>query len=279
MQKYKGGDYIYKIYIDTYFLFNFWMNLWVLFLCHFFLQSRIKQGKVMVAAFLASLGEVLILCIPYGNSLVKIIGGFGGVTALVIYLLFRPVSREYFFRILLCFYLSAFVLGGALLLLESIGGRRKISMISWGILVVFLVIAVELLYLKFKVKHDFCQVVLVFSEEEKCQVTALVDSGNGLLEPISRMPVSIIEERVAEPYKSYLKKEKFRLIPFHSLGEERGMLEAYFIEKMEIRGKEGVRVIKNPVVAISKGVISANEKYQMILQPEILKYGGIEYDI
>ena len=58
-----------------------------------------------------------------------------------------------------------------------------------------------------------------------------------------------------------------------------GFILTYFIEKMEIRGKEGVRVIKNPMIAISKGVISANEKYQMILQPEILKYGGIEYDI
>ena len=152
-------------------------------------------------------------------------------------------------------------------------------MISWGILVVFLVILVEILYIKCKMKNDFCQVVLTFSEKKTCQVTALLDSGNGLIEPISKMPVSIIEERIAEPYKEYLKKEKFRMVPFHSLGEDRGMLEAYFIEKMEIRGKEGVRVIKNPIIAISKGSISANEKYQMILQPEILKYGGVEYDI
>ena len=232
-----------------------------------------------MAAFLASVAEVLILCIPYGNSLIKIAGGFGGVTVLVIYLLFRPGSREYFYRIFLCFYMAVFILGGTLLLLESVLGRKKISMISWGILVVFLVILVELLYIKLKVKNDFCQVVLTFSEERKCRITALMDSGNGLLEPISKMPVSIIEKRVAEQYKEDLKEEKFRMVPFHSLGEERGMLEAYFIEKMEIRGKEGVRVIKNPIIAISKGNISANEKYQMILQPEILKYGGIEYDI
>ena len=175
--------------------------------------------------------------------------------------------------------MAVFILGGTLLLLESVLGRKKISMISWGILVVFLVILVELLYIKLKVKNDFCQVVLTFSEERKCRITALMDSGNGLLEPISKMPVSIIEKRVAEQYKEDLKEEKFRMVPFHSLGEERGMLEAYFIEKMEIRGKEGVRVIKNPIIAISKGTISANEKYQMILQPEILKYGGMEYDI
>lgn len=255
------------------------MNLWVLFLCRFFLQSRVKNGKVILAAFLASVGEVLVLCIPYGSSWMKIMGGFGGITALVIYLLFRPASRVNFYRIFLCFYLAVFILGGALLLLESIAGGRKISMISWGILVVFLVILVELMYIKFNEKNDFCQVILTFSEERKCRITALLDSGNGLLEPISKMPVSIIEERVAGQYKKYLKKEKFRMVPFHSLGEERGMLEAYFIEKMEIRGKEGVRVIKNPIIAISKGTISANEKYQMILQPEILKYGGIEYDI
>ena len=56
-----GGDDIYQIYIDTYFLFNFWMNLWVLFLCRFLLHSKVSKKRIWVAALGASLGEVLVV--------------------------------------------------------------------------------------------------------------------------------------------------------------------------------------------------------------------------
>ena len=56
-------------------------------------------------------------------------------------------------------------------------------------------------------------------------------------------------------------------------------MEAYFIEKMEIKIEGESKIVLNPIIAISKGKISANEKYQMILHPKILKHGGIDSDI
>lgn len=232
----------------------------------------------MIAALLTAVGEVLMLCIPVGSSVAKIILGFGGITALMVYWLFRPKSRSYFYKLLIYSYLAIFILGGILILLESILGRKKISMISWGILVVFLVILIENVYIKINTKSDFYQVILTLSEKCQCQVTALVDSGNGLVEPISKMPVSIIEERVIERYKEELREEKFRLIPFHSVGRDNGILEAYFIEKIEIKHEGENRIVHQPIIAITKDTISANKNYQMILHPSILKQGGINSD-
>lgn len=264
-----GGDPIYKIYIDTYFLFNFWMNLWVLFLCRFFIQSSVKIKKVIFTALLTAMGEVFVLCIPIGSSSMKIIWGFGGITALSIYWLFKPRYWEYFYKLLMYSYLAIFLLGGILVLLESILGRKKVSMVSWGILVVFLVFLIEKVYIKINRKSDFRKVILTFSEGKCCQAIALVDSGNGLTEPISKMPVSIIEERAIEPYKELLREDKFRIVPFHSVGKENGVLEAYFIEKMEIENEGENRIIKKPVIAITKENISANGNYQMILHPKL----------
>jgi len=68
-----------------------------------------------------------------------------------------------------------------------------------------------------------------------------------------------------------LRKENFRIVPFHSVGKDRGILEAYFIEKMEIK-KEGEHiVIEKPMIAITKDNISGKKEYQMILHPALLE--------
>ena len=274
-----GGDSIYKIYIDTYFLFNFWMNLWVLFLCRFFIQSKVAPWKVMVASIATALCETFILCIPYGSGLEKIILGFGGITALCNYYLFRPKSRKYFAKLLIYSYSTMFVLGGAMIGIVSIGGRIYTSPISCGLLVVLLVFFIEMIWVKINVKNDIYQVKLTISESRKCFVTALNDSGNGLEEPISKVPVSIVEEKIIRPYKDGLKADKFRIVPFHSIGEEKGILEAYFIEKMEIMKEGDSKVIHNPLIAITQNRISAGENYQMILHPALLEQGGKNSDI
>jgi len=153
------------------------------------------------------------------------------------------------------------------------------SPISWSLMVVFLVFLIEMIFLKINVKNDIYQVILTITESRKCLVTALSDSGNGLEEPISKIPVSVVEENVIKPYKDGLKADKFRVVPFHSIGKEQGILEAYFIEKMEIIKEGENRIIHNPMIAITKDRISAGENYQMILNPALLEQGGRNNDI
>lgn len=254
------------------------MNLWVLFLCRFFLHNKVKTRRIIAASFLAALGEVVIVCIPFGTAGVKLILGFGLVTAMVVAWLFQPRSLKYYYKLLAYSYVSALLFGSAFLVLETIFGRKKISLSVWGICTVFFFVFIKKIYGKVSAKSEFGEVVLKFEREEQCTVNALVDSGNGLIEPISKNPVSLVEEKAMAPYKKYLKKENFRVVPYHSIGNAGGILEAYFIEEMEIK-KDGERiVIKNPLIAITKEVISVNERYQMILHPTILKQGGMDFD-
>lgn len=235
--------------------------------------------KVILAALATSLCEIVVLCIPYGSSTVKIIFGFGGIMALGIYALFRPKTRKYFGKLLICSYVTIFILGGAMIGIESIGGRTYMHPISWGVMVVLLVFLIEMIFLRIKVKSDIYQVILTIAGSKQCFVTALSDSGNGLEEPISRTPVSIVEEKVIRAYKDGLKADKFRIVPFHSIGKEQGVLEAYFIEKMEIIKEGENRVILNPMIAITKDGISTGGNYQMILHPALLEQGGRNNDI
>ena len=273
-----GGDSIYEIYIDTYFLFNFWMNLWVLFLCRFLVHSKVKNKRVIVAAFLASLGEVIVLCIPMGSGSVKLVLGFGGITAFIVAWLFRPGSLKSYQRLLIYSYLSALILGSVFLVMENILGKRKASLKVWMILAVCLFILVKKIYRRISGKSDFSEVVLVFSKEERCLLRALIDSGNGLIEPISGKPVCLVEERAITQYKKYLREEKLRIVPYHSVGNANGLLKAYFIEGMEIEQQGEKVIIENVLLAITNEVISVNERYQMILHPKIVNQGGLKCD-
>lgn len=154
---------------------------------------------------------------------------------------------------------------------ETFLGKTGISYTATGVLIVVLVWVVERACAKIGGEEIFQRVVLFLDSETKCEVNALKDSGNGLIDPISRCPVSIVEAQALKSYESILKPENFRAIPFHSVGKEKGVLDAYFIEKMEIKGEGEDIVVQNPIIAITKDAVSAGKEYQMILHPQILK--------
>lgn len=250
------------------------MNLWVLFLCRFFIHSRVNVQKIILVSIVTAIFEVLILCIPYGSSAVKIVFGFGGIMALGIYWLFRPKTRKFFGKLLTCAYLTMFVLGGTMNLVDSIWRGKGIPAVCWSLIVVAITVFWEVVFMKISLRSDIYPVVLTLSENKECRVIALKDSGNGLEEPISKVPVSIVEEKIIRPYKDGLREERFRLIPFHSIGKEQGIMEAYFIDKMEIIHEGENMIIYNPIIAITKDRISAGKNYQMILHPALLEQGG-----
>lgn len=167
-------------------------------------------------------------------------------------------------------YLSAIIPGGILLGIENIIGKKNLSLSLVGILVVVSVFGIEITYKKWNQKKEFYEVEIYFSSNESCLVSALFDSGNGLIEPISKMPVSVVDADIAERYKCSLKEENFRIIPFHSIGKDKGIMEAYFVEKIEIKREGENIVVEKPMIAFTKDAVSVNGKYQMILHPEII---------
>lgn len=249
------------------------MNLWVLFLCRFFLHSKVKIKKVVFAAVLAAIGECLILLVPFGNSRIKSFLGFGSVTVGVLWFLFGSVRKETFYKVVITAYMSALVLGGSLEILHNLFQWEQMSVIGLSTAVVCLYLLLKFVYQSIRAgsRQEYVEVLLTFSAGNCCQILALVDSGNNLVEPISGQPVSLVEQRVMNEYMSALTPNTFRLVPFHSVGKSDGILEAYFIDKLEMKREGEQIVVERPLIGITKEAISANEKYQMILHPALLE--------
>lgn len=113
-------------------------------------------------------------------------------------------------------------------------------------------------------RNCFCSVVIA-GDEKPIEVKALIDTGNGLEDPVSHRPVAVLDEEVWNSLKRWMKPEKYKMIPYHSIGKERGLLEGYEIDEIVVKGHTGRKQFEKVIVAVYKGKVSGKGSYQMIL--------------
>jgi stage II sporulation protein GA (sporulation sigma-E factor processing peptidase) len=112
-------------------------------------------------------------------------------------------------------------------------------------------------------------VVRLFFHGNCREFVALVDSGNRLLEPVSRKPVSVIAKKDCEGFIETVSGVLY--IPFRAVGTKQGLLPGIVLERMEIVREEEVIVIEKPIVAVTKEPLSSGGDFSLLL-PEALLY-------
>ena len=96
------------------------------------------------------------------------------------------------------------------------------------------------------------------------------DSGNSLTDPITGKAVVLLEKGIMEKYQIPIPVKGFRVIPFHSVGMDNGVLKGFVADELSVRDENGYeRCFGKTVVAIYEGKLSIKEDYQMILNPHI----------
>ena len=81
------------------------------------------------------------------------------------------------------------------------------------------------------------------------------------------------QSRVKEGGRIEFQPQKFRAIPYHSVGKQNGILKGYEMDRLMIDKDERKVIIEKPVIGISEVPVGSLETYQMILQPELLREG------
>ena len=118
---------------------------------------------------------------------------------------------------------------------------------------------------------------------KKIKVCGFADTGNFLYEPIGRMPVSVLEASVLQKYyegslKNLTEKHDgkgIRMIPYHSVGKKRGIMTGILVDNILISGKEGKIQVEKGVIGISEESLSQKGAYQLLLHPDLMKYGRL----
>lgn len=135
----------------------------------------------------------------------------------------------------------------------------------------------------------------IFIGKHELYIKVIIDTGNFLREPITKLPVMVVEkesliniipENILENLDKIINGEnvdigeyisKIRLIPFKSLGKENGILIGIKADKVLIEREDNRINIDNIVLGIYNGKLTRNGKYQGLIGLEILedKEGGM----
>lgn len=259
----------YELYVDSLFLVNFVMNLYVLLLVNRRLFRTATRKRLVLGAAVGAIGYLLPFFLPGPIFLRYVIGMIPG-TVTMVFLVFRIKTMSGFWRILESMLLYSFLMGGFMVFLKRILRLEQYLPGIWGILGIGALIYLVLGYLmECRTQNkDFCKVVLI-QNGSRITVNALVDSGNSLVEPISGKPVAIIEKDIA--VKLWEKEPQFyRAIPYHSIGKKRGILKGYLLQEMQIETAGVIKVCREVYVAVCEEYITQGH-VKMILNPDSLR--------
>ena len=296
------------IYLDVVLIENLCMNYIILFATGYILKIEIKHIRLIISALLGGIYSVaayLQILEIYSNILLKII-----LSIVMVYIAYNSKNIKQIIKQLLFFYLITFVFGGcAFALLYFIKpeqilmrngvyiGTYPLKIVILGGIVGFTLTVIAFKYAKMKInkKNMFCELEIYF-ENKKINTLALIDTGNMLKDPITSMPVIVVEKSILKnvlpdiiidnlnkiiggdvPKEVYEDKNlnyitKFRVIPFSSIGKENGLLLGFKSNKIKISTQEeGQKMIENVIVGIYDHSLSKKNNYFALVGFEILE--------
>lgn len=220
----------------------------------------------------------------------------------MVYIAFKSTSLKELSKQLLIFYMTSFVFGGAALSLLNFikpqevymengiyKGEYPLKVIFLGGIVGFTIIIIAFKIIKTKISSkDIFYDIEIYIENKKIETKAMIDTGNMLKEPITNIPVIVvehtllyeiipkqilnnideilsgnfdnIEEELREKYVT-----KLRFIPFSSIGKSNGMLLGIKADKLIIKNEEENKKIEKVILAIYNKSLTKRGEYRALL--------------
>lgn len=156
------------------------------------------------------------------------------------------------------------------------------------------VISFKIVKLRLRKKDMYCNIT-IYLNEIKVETTALIDTGNMLKDPISNMPVIVVqkdilyemipnkildnlEKIVGGEMKDDLYEEdnmkiisKFRVIPFSSIGKQNGLLLGFKASKVIIEFDENEMSYEKVIIGVYDKTLSKRQNYFALLGLDLIE--------
>lgn len=298
-----------EVYLDIIWALNFLFDSLLLYLTAIILKRDVRLWRIFVGGLIGSV-IILLSITPIhsyaGHPIVKLFFSIAMVLAVFGYKRIR-----FFLKGLMTFYLMTFLIGGSLIgvhyfvkfdfnlsstvLLASVKGFG--DPISWLFVLLGFPIAWHLSKRNMedieitKIQYDSLINVIIQINELSYQFKGLIDSGNQLYDPISKMPVMFISIKERESdFPDYLvemahnpekyifeKKEialewehRMRIIPYSVLGQEHQLIIAIKPDKILIEKDGEFYYVERGLVSFSAQQLSPDDAFQCIVHPKML---------
>lgn len=182
------------IYLDLIFLFNWWIDFFLLITVKLTLKRVTKVIRIIIASLVGAISIIfLFININYVILFVlKIILGL-----LMCIIAFKFKSFSYTFNNLIYLLMSGIILGGAINIMKPYLEHNKIFYFIFVILVTpFILIGYVKQNKKLKKGYSlYYQVKILFKNLKIIQLSAFLDTGNKLIDPVTNKPIILVEKK------------------------------------------------------------------------------------
>ena len=238
----------------------------------------------------------------YSNIFFKII-----LSIIMVYIAYQPPKLKQLIRQVIIFYLTSFLFGGVAFALiyvikpQEILMKNGLFLGTYPLKTIFIgaIIATIILITGFKIvknkisKKDMYFNIKIIIEKKQVETTAIVDTGNMLKDPITGVPVVVVESSLLEKVipKEILQNTeqiiggdfknvpeiirnkyiaKLKLIPYSSLGRQNGMLIGIKSDEIIIETEENAIRKDNIIIGIYNKSLTKRGEYRALIGIDIL---------
>ena len=293
------------IYVDIVFLENIIMNSIILYATSIILKQKPRLFRIIMSSVIGAIYSIALYLTNfkiYTSTISKII-----LSIIMIYIAFKPSNIKNVCKQVIIFYLTSFIFGGVALNLiyylkpENISikngmfaGDYVLKVIILGAIVALIIVKISIKIIKNKLnpKDMYCKIKMKINEKT-VETKAMIDTGNLVKEPITNIPVVIVERSLLEGIisneildnlenilcgnLSNISKEtqneyftKLRCIPYSSLGKENGMLVGIKIPEIMVQKEEEEKKTSNIILGIYNKSLTKKGEYRALIGVELI---------
>jgi stage II sporulation protein GA (sporulation sigma-E factor processing peptidase) len=304
------------VYLDAIWLLNFGFDFLLLKITGLILKRQIVTWRLLLGAFIGSLIVVLMFTpaqVLVANPFVKML-----ISLTIILAAFGFHRLRTFVENLTVFYVTTFAVGGGMLAVhyalqvdQRFANETIQSLtsglgdpVSWVFVLVGFPVLLYLSKKQFhavetrKFKYDQLATITITIEKDVISLPGLLDSGNQLLDPITKTPVMIVEvaalqtfipDEIIQAMDSIEQTqgwptfsdetrwvERIRIIPYRAVGKETTIMLAIKPDKAVIHHDNMRYETSKFLLGLTKTQLSSEGDYVCILHPKMLQGEVVE---
>lgn len=302
------------MYVIAEYLFieNFIINYVILQSTKIITRTKTTRGRILITATITAFYPFVLFFPSLGfltNFYMKMIISF-----IIVKLAYNSSSLALYLKQVSAFYVISFIFAGAsigtyyftnnyynvLFKPDYLSGKFPIKYIILGIVLGGIMIKNMVQYYQEKLSREKELLnVTVYLNNESSSFIALTDTGNSLIEPLSKSPVFVVEYKVIKDLLPKLIRDIFennkegdfiilentmealkedmiiRLIPFKSIGSRNGVLIGFKPDYITISEGDFETTYDELLIGIFNGNLSVDAQYSGLLNVRILNRGDI----
>ena len=258
----------YVIYPDTLFLENFICNLLFLTFMKSLFFPAAKGKRIFLTAGITAICNTLVSILLFHNIWILQLGGMFPAAGLMVCACLEIKEPRRVLFLLYQMILWTFVLGGILQVLEQwTRGTISAVILSTSLLLVVFGI-LEKIFRIYKRQNDCMREVVLYWKGRSCHIKGFTDTGNHLIEPLSKKPVSIITFEIWHKFFEEEDVHLYRWIPYKTVGEPDGVLQGIQIDYMIINRENDSQIIEQPMIAVTQQPFTGIFHYSILLHSD-----------